>query len=317
MNWQTQPLRFCGNWIRNLTTACVPFCPASLLCTAFASNTDSLLLPCLYPPGSRYRLGNDYHDQCYAGALEVDGRFIGGRDGNYVVFKNNGVITYQTEYRGTPVVEWRVRQTYSAKNETDDNENDFPTEDNQITIRAYCEWEDMPFTHDSDGKAVVNSAGTMFNPPAVRRRKIPIYSITRKENLNPLGTMLGYANSVNGGDYLGMPSETILMESILPEFDGKRWSVTYNMKERIEGWNTYLLDTSYCERLPNGMLVPIFDDLCVPISEPAKLNGLGRVLPNQAGIGAFVGPFKKYPQRPFGMLRLPNPFAVDSLRNAY
>ena len=107
------------------------------------------------------------------------------------------------------------------------------------------------------------------------------------------------------------------MDSILPEFDGQRWNVTYNIKERVEGWQTYLLDTGYFDRLPNGLLHSIVADDNTPLSEPAKLNGAGQRLFDQSLPGVNVGPFHKFPQIPFGLLTLPNPFNIDTVQDNY
>ena len=265
-----------------------------------------------YPPGTPYRIGNDHNDTCYAGMIEVYDREIIGGKGDYEI---DGVVIRRI-YNTAPLIKWRVRQQYSTS--YDKACGIFPSEEDKVTVSLSYEWEERPLEHDIiDGRMVVNSAGMHFNPPSLRRRKIPVYSMTRREIVNPLHKAQIFTNTVNNAEYHGAPPYTLLMDSITTSFDGQIWRVTYNIKERYEGWQTYLLDTGYYERLPNGLLMPILDDVNTPLSEPAKLNGQGRRLMNQEEPGVNVGPFHKYPAANFDELALPNPFALHSIADQY
>jgi len=267
-----------------------------------------------YPAGRHYRFGNHSDIGCFANEVEVSDMLPLSSNGNQYVVIHNGTIIYQKDDTGTPVTKWHIRQRYSTETEEGGGtEEHFPTEDDPITISSHCEWEDIPFTFDADGKIVRNSAGDLFNPPAIRRRRIPVYSITRKEWYSPMGIMLYYANTVNADDYFGMPPGTMLMD-VTPNYDGKKWMTTYTIREKQEGWNTELLDMGYNEWLPDGRVVPILDNMCVPISEPALLNGYGRLAP-PGTLGTYVGPFKKFSAMPFSLLNLPNPFTIQTARN--
>jgi hypothetical protein len=120
---------------------------------------------------------------------------------------------------------------------------------------------------------------------------------------------------VNADVYYGAAPGTLLMDSIVPKFDGQAWKVSYNIKEREEGWETYLLDTGYYSKGVNGKLESITEDDGTPISEPAKLDGSGVKLSDQSQPGVNVGPFHKYHQQLFSLLALPNPFAIHTIRN--
>ena len=259
------------------------------------------------PLGAPYMLGNDFDDTCYAGQVEIIERKIieGERDFKFVP---DGVgIRIEEIFKGKPVIMWRVRQTFSTDN--DPEIDDFPSENDKITVRSSCELEEMPFDIDLEtGRPILNSAGERFNPPSLRKRKIPVYSITRREKWNPLPVVIAYTNAVNSDGYFGQLPRTLLMDSINADFDGQLWRVTYNIKEKAEGWDVELLDTGYNWRAPNGLLYPIEDDVGTLISEPAKLNGNGVPLGDQSQLGVNRGPFRRHRLLPFSLLALPNPF---------
>jgi hypothetical protein len=257
-----------------------------------------------------YRLGNDYWETCYAGPLDVTDRKIIRGKGDWDIVGITILPILNTE----PLIRYNVRQQYSTQHAKESPETGNPTIGDRATIDVSFDWEEVPFTHDIlTGMPVLNSAGQPFNPPAIRRRKIPVYSITRREIWNPLAKCKAYSNTVNYEVYCGALPGTLLMDSIVPKYDGQAWRVTYNIKEREEGWETYLLDTGYYERLPNA-LIPITEVDGTPLYEPAKLNGFGRRIVDQALPGVNVGPYHKYPQRLFGLLQLPNPFTIDTVR---
>ena len=247
-------------------------------------------------PGTPYAVAGEFGGECIAGEIEVTDREIISGGGQYIAITLNG-IEYKARNTGGIMLKYRVRQNYSTEND-DDNENsnqlDPPLEDGIASIDVSFEFEDIPFTHDiQTGAPVVNSAGMPFNPPAHRRRKIPVFSYTRKENKDPLPKIIAFTNTVSG---------TFLMDSITAKCDGKSWTVTYNIKQKVEGWAVQLLDTGFYQRMPNGMLVPIFDELGLPLSEPAKLDGYGQALPDQSMPGVNVGPFNKYMAASFAAL---------------
>jgi len=192
-----------------------------------------------YSPGTPYGLGNEWNDMCYAGAIEVrDRQIIRGSASSEI---NGDVFTITANKN--PVIQWRVRQTYSTENDPKLEPDELPSENDPFTFSMSYEWEEVPFMQDIvDKYPVVNSAGMLFNPPAATRRKLPIFSITRRENWNPVNKGSIFTNTINRDFFYGCAPGTLLMDSIVPHFDGQTWTVSYNLKERIEGWETYLLE---------------------------------------------------------------------------
>ena len=269
-----------------------------------------------YPPGTPYRIGNESNVVCYAGPIEVYGRKPIRGSGDFTI---RGVRIVRTQNAG-PLVKWNVRQHYSTSYDksSDRQTGSRPSVNDKVTITVNYEWEEMPLVRDIvNGTMVLNSAGQPFTTPAKRRRKIPVYSITRREIFNPIAKANNFSNTVNGSPYFGAAPYTLLMDSIIPHFDGNIWKVTYNIKERVEGWRVKLLDTGYNERLPDGSLTPILDDVNTPVSEPAKLDGNGIALEDQTAPGTDVGPYHRYLLTNFAALNLPNPFRINAVPDQY
>ena len=257
-----------------------------------------------YPFGTAYRLGNDVKSDIFAKRVEVfDRKIIRGR-GDFLIQNLAIVEIFDPE---NPIVQWRVRQTF-----TTDPKNDEPkpqeelSEDDKFTISVSYEWEDAPFHTDVvTGQPIKNSAGMSFNPPAYRRRKLPVISLTRKEYGNPVDKALAFSNTVDG---------IFLIDTIITQFDGKIWTVTYNLKTRPEGWTTQIMDTGYYWRDPQtGRRFPIIGDDGLPVSEPARLNGNGLRVTFDSDEVHNVGPFHRYPISPLLALKIPDPRKIMAI----
>jgi hypothetical protein len=263
------------------------------------------------PPGSHYHLGNEYWLGAFAGALTVSDRKIIRGTNNRQIQIGDGKVEYVP---ATPegLVQWKVTQKYST------NENkagsDEPSADDAFTMKMSVETEEVPFERDVlTGKLVVNSAKQFFSPPTTIKRKINVYSITRREPGNPVWKAKTYTNVVNTEIWYNALPGTLLMESITCDFDGKAWSnVTYTFKEKLEGWQTMLLDAGTAEFDDDGNLVAILNDDGTAVSEPVKLDGTGHKMDNQDDVGVDVGPFWKYAALPFTPLFLPNIYNIVS-----
>lgn len=249
-----------------------------------------------YKQGTPYSLGNDAAEDIFAGKVEVSDRKIIRGKGDFSIQNLNIVRRFKPE---NPLIQWRVRQTFSTKN--DQSVNNEPSVDDPFTVSVSYEWEEVPFTTDViTGKPVVNSAGQPFNTPATRRRKIAVIALTRKEYSNPVAKALVYSNTVDG---------IYLIDSIIPQFDGKSWTVTYNIKIKPEGWTVSLMDAGYHYREQTSkLLFPILNSGDgTPISEPARLNGNGLPLPENSNDVYNIGPFHKYSHSSIADLKIPDP----------
>ena len=259
------------------------------------------------PPGAYYRLGNDEWEWAYADTVEIDERKVIKGNGNYNLRLAGGIRLDSIPAEG--IVQWRARQRFSTTAPPESRDH----EDDPIIVKSYAEYEDAPFEADvRTGRIVQNSAGDRFNPPPVLKRKITVYNVSRLEIANPLWKSKLYSNVVNTEIFHGAMPGTLLMEAVSCDFDGRKWNVTYTIKERPEGWQTFLLDMGL-NAIWGGRRIAILDDDGVPITEPVKLDGYGQPLPPQSEFGFNLGPFWKYQALPFAPLWLPNIFKLVSL----
>ncbi|MDR1382783.1 MAG: hypothetical protein LBJ67_02885 [Planctomycetaceae bacterium] len=259
--------------------------------------------------GAAYQFGSEVAPGLYAqGASVFDREIIQGVNSLSVKMEEGTPVIVDVPPDG--VVRWHVSQKFSNQANKAVSQSATSTDD-KIKISMSVENETEPFIRDViTGNMVVNSAGQFFNPPPEKTKKIIVYSISREIFLNPLMKAKNYSNVVNADAFYGAAPGTLLM-NMTCNYDGNTWTETYEIRERLEGWETYLLDTGY-EEIVGGELRKILDDDGTPVSEPAMLNGTGQKAPNGNSIGVDVGPFCKYEQLPFNALNLPNIFAIIS-----
>ena len=270
------------------------------------SLVDSFGMPTgWHPPGTPYRFGNETIPDSYAGTLEVTNRTIIRGKGDFEIGPGWVIVLRGND---NPVIKYNVKQRYSADNNKRPGEE--PAEDDKFNISVSFEYEEEPFEFDAvTHRPVLNSAGQRFNPPAITRRKIPVISMTRTEYGNPVAKALAFSNTVDG---------QFLIDTIVPSFDGRAWTVTYNIKYKSEGWSTILMDRGYFWRHPDtGQLLPILNYDGTPVSAPVRLNGRGLPVPDESDNVYNVGPFHKYPFSTLAVLQIPNPMSIVTLPPGY
>jgi hypothetical protein len=271
-----------------------------------------------YRPGHPYRFnGNgdegEWWNSSFAGQLEVGERKIIRGTGNYeLTIADENIIVPITP---SGIVQWTVKQKFSTSNEKAADKDGDQTQD-PYTIKTSTEFEEVPFEKDvRKKKRVLNSAKDFFVPTPTRQRKIGVYSITRREQGNPVDKANRYSGVVNSDNWHGKEPGTVLMESVPCNFDGKVWSdVSYNLKYREDGWQTEYLDSGLNE-LVDGKLRPILNDEGTAVTEAVLLDGKGKKMLKtnpKYDEGITVGPFWKYKELSFDNLHLPDIFAVES-----
>jgi hypothetical protein len=251
-----------------------------------------------------YRFVGEYWDFCYADNLEVGERKIirGGTNSKVVINGETIALNFETT---DALVQWKVSQKYSTVAPPNNNA------DNGFSISTSVEYEEVPMERDiRTGLLIGNSAGDFFNPPPTIKRKVTTYSITRRELGNPLLNQKLYTNVVNTDVFYNAQPGTLLMDSMSCSFDGQKWTVTYNIKEKVEGWQTILLDVGLNEINDDGERVPILNAEGTPETEPVKLDGHGKKLAAQDMNGFNLPAVWKYANLPFLELNLPNPYNV-------
>lgn len=220
-------------------------------------------------PGSNYRFGNFTDHRLLAGKIEVTDRKVLEKAAEYKI---------QLDEEGGKVVEnklpqdriqWTVKQTFKERPE--------------YTIVSKHETEKVRFLYDVlTGRPIVNSAGGFFPQGEGKDEKWPmmeipilVYEITRFEVSNPINRRELYTYAVNSDSWCGATPGTILMDSVLPKWNGNSWEVTYAIKFKHQGWGKKYLDEGL-QQIVNGRLVPILNNEGVISSTPEKLDGSGR-----------------------------------------
>ncbi len=214
-------------------------------------------------PGSLYCFDGKVDERLFASAIEVSDPKVRDMYGTYNLdIGPDGVIMrpgMTSDFR----VYWTVKQKYVERPE--------------YSIDCKQETEEVRFLYEfATGQPVVNSAGDFF--PSEPKMKIPlmVYEITRREKNNPITIRELYTYTVNTDPWCGAAPGTVLIDSILPKWNGNYWEVKYILKYKQRGWGEKFLDEGTRE-IENGKLIPILDPSTgTAFQKVAKLDGHGR-----------------------------------------
>jgi hypothetical protein len=200
---------------------------------------------------------------------------------------------------------WTVKVDYDSVTE-DKPENPL---DRPIEIS----WTAAPYErvvfNDTDGKAILNSAGDYFDPPLTIDDSRPVLTVVRNEpSYNPT-LAIDYQDAVNTDSFLGFSPGQVKVAKIdatsATENDIFYWRVTYEFHFRREGWALSVLDQGRYQKLNNKPVpIPEYDESgnAVPgshVSDPVPLDGAGQRLTNPGPDTAIFLTFKVYKERPF------------------
>ena len=214
-------------------------------------------------PGLYYQFGGFTDPRLMAGKIEVSDPKLLTSSAEYALQVGEDGIVVIPNPVTEPRIQWTVKQTFS----------EIP----EFTIECKQEVEEVRFLYDEvSGNPVVNSAGDFF--PSEPKMKIPIlvYEITRFEINNPVAKRESYTYAVNADVWCGAEPGTLLMDSVLPTWNGNQWNVKYVMKYKQRGWGEKYLDEGLRE-IKNGKLISILDpNKGTDITNAVKLDGHGR-----------------------------------------
>lgn len=227
---------------------------------------------------------------------------------------------------------WMVTITYGIPKSTDgsptgsgsgsDIENEIP--EYSVDSETVYEYRN----HDLDGRPIKNSANELFVPPLEIPVQITVYTIARNRLTFDNGQAQEFLDTVNSAPYVisatnarfGFASRTAL----LTKYGGVRryradigfyWRVTWEIKERKDGWRKKFLDHGFMEldeSAPGGgggstaPNKPIVSKNGLPINGPVLLNGSGKPLA-AGGDPVFVPDglgFKRYHEKDHSALPL-------------
>ncbi len=266
-------------------------------------------------PGTPYQFANEIDLNIIASEVDVSERTVIKGDDKYDLRISGKNIQLARNLYREAEIRWTVRQTFKMRSRINQKPKDEPSVDDNFTYDASKETYEVPFVRDAiSGKLILNSAGDPFIPTPTTKKVIRCFALARKERINRVKFYEQYENVVNADSWYGAPPETILMESIIPKWDGSLFNVTYSYKYKEDGWREKYLDTGYRKRDESGVY-PILSDSGTQIESPARLDGKGWTIEEMDSPGFDVPEegAMKYRALPLAPLLIPNPYTVNRI----
>lgn len=207
-----------------------------------------------------------------------------------------------------PYAGWTVTANYSDERVIDDN----PTDD-----AAEINWGSEQFQKvavvDRDGNLIVNSAGDLFDPPAMIDDSRRVVTVSKNLATVP-SWILDYQDAINSDtftiDGISIGVGKAKMQAVTVGPKQRRNStvfrtVNFTIHLQRDGWVLDILDAGF-NRIPTGDTsnrVPITLDGVLP-SAPYPLNGAGAPLKNPSPTNCVFRSFNVYKTRTFSTLPL-------------
>jgi hypothetical protein len=207
-----------------------------------------------------------------------------------------------------PFKGWTVTAEYSDERVI----NTDPTVDD-----AEISWGSEQFqkvaAFDRDGNAIVNSAGDLFDPPAMMDDSRRVVTVTKNLATVP-AWILDYQDAVNSDtftvDGVSIAVGKAKMQAVTVSPKQRRnntvfRAVTFTIHLQRDGWGLDILDAGYNRKDPNDATerLPITVNGVLP-SAPFPLNGSGAPLENPSPANCVFRTFNVYKTRAFSSLPL-------------
>lgn len=163
-----------------------------------------------------------------------------------------------------------------------------------------------PTEVDCFGKAILNSARDRYYNLLERDQSRPVFTITKNFATDVYALSQFYSDAINIGPWNGAATATVKVASISDvlvndEVFGAYHRATAVFHHEPLGWDRKVLDQGFRWRDGNNLKHLITKDN-VPVSEPALLNGQGKILPPNGT--PFFNEHKIYNRLPFGLFDL-------------
>ena len=245
---------------------------------------------------------------------QADGPFAVGSNASLPIIGNAHpedanafCVSLQVE-NTAPWAGWTVTANYSDERTIDDT----PTDD-----AAEISWGSEQFqkvaAFDRDGNAIVNSAGDLFDPPAMMDDSRRVVTVTKNLATVP-AWILDYQDAVNSDtftvDGVSIAVGKAKMQAVTVSPKQRRnntvfRAVTFTIHLQRDGWGLDILDAGYNRKDPNDATerLPITVHGVLP-SAPFPLNGSGAPLENPSPANCVFRTFNVYKTRAFSSLPL-------------
>jgi hypothetical protein len=208
-----------------------------------------------------------------------------------------------------PYTGWIVTANYSSERELSET----PTSD-----PAYITWDSeqfqRPVLYDNTGDAVCNSAGGLFDPPAMMDDSRRVVTVQKNLSAVPVW-ILDYQDAVNSDQFtvdgvtIAIGKAKMQRVSVGPEDirNGITFrQVTFTIHLQRDGWNLEVLDAGFIRKKPSDLTAReslYLDDGTEPAG-PQMLDGSGGILSDPTPANAVFLSFDVYKTRTFSSLPL-------------
>lgn len=204
---------------------------------------------------------------------------------------------------------WEV--TYTLTGSTQEQPEGGDEESVILNFDASVETYDEADGVDLDYKFNTNSLGFFFEDPLIFKRGILNLNFQRREDSNPLTTMMNYLGCINSETLWNFPPATVRLAdmsytSTVTE-TATTYDVTYRLQYKTATWNILKANTSYYYAY-NGSLYRALNDDGSPRETPLLIGVDGSVLPS--GVAPPTRSFRVYPYADLNDLNLPDPFEL-------
>ncbi|MDR0611096.1 MAG: hypothetical protein LBG58_13370 [Planctomycetaceae bacterium] len=208
------------------------------------------------------------------------------------------------------------------KSDGEGGEPDSPSQGDPFTISRSTRFIQIAprFDLSNPPRKLCNSAGQPFEPAIIFELPISVYTINRKEYVNPQQKIDNFIHTINDTAFWGKDPMTVLVEDINATENRqfgtntkRSWNVTYTLAYNRLTWQSYILDNGMLQidDEDSEKLTEILDDQNNPVTTPYPLNGAGKKLDKDA-VPVYEwtngSPFVFYYKKDLILLRLPNPY---------
>lgn len=200
---------------------------------------------------------------------------------------------------------WTVTITYSTKI-TQPELGDFDPLLRPAELKGGC----VKFTRicavDTDGVAILNSAGDFYDPPVEVEDERIEFSYSRFELNEPIAVCKAYSGNINStafkGFAIGQVKCTVAFDRAF-EKGSLYWKFTYTFAVNFDGWDARVADRGFRKK-SGADRVNITDKYGKPIAAPAFLDGSGGELADPSPSNAVYRTHKRYYRADFNDLNL-------------
>jgi hypothetical protein len=206
----------------------------------------------------------------------------------------------------------------SGSGGSEDVEDENPLNDHP-DIRWGSKTIRLPVDSTDEDKAIQNSAGQKFDPPADEDFHILVYQYSANASTFNENKASEYRGAINSDNFTlaGLPlapyeARIASIEATNQERNGVRYWRETTTVEIGTDWRLTLVDEGTMKKKAGDaagdvLLTPILDDHGVPIQEPVLLDGAGQPIENPDNANPVLLKFntKAKPLKTFGTLGLP------------